>query len=59
MGGYAFSLFPIGSVPALDDEPQFSCVQSLEAQMQEFAPLGEWSKTLFENLIDQENQAYS
>jgi hypothetical protein len=59
MGGYALSLLSVGDVLRLDDEPQFACIQSLEAEMQEIAPLEEWSQELFENIIDQQKQAYS
>jgi hypothetical protein len=58
MGGYALSIVRIGGVLMLDDEPQFESLRSLEAEMQEIAPLAQWSKTLFERLIGQ-NQAYS
>jgi hypothetical protein len=53
MGGYSLSLVRIGDVLTLDDEPEFESVQSLEAEMQEIAPLAQWSQTLFERLIEQ------
>jgi hypothetical protein len=50
MGGYALCLRSLGSVPFLEDEPDFTCVQALEAEMQEIAPLAEWSESLFDQL---------
>jgi hypothetical protein len=53
MGGYALSICYVGAVPILDDEPQFVCIQSLEAEIQALAPLSEWSETLFDHLSKQ------
>jgi hypothetical protein len=50
MGGYALCLRSLGSQPFLEDEPDFGCVEMLEAEMQAIAPLDEWSEILFVQL---------
>jgi hypothetical protein len=51
MGGYALCLRALDSGPFLEVEPDFSNLQSLEAEMKAIAPLEQWSESLFDQLI--------
>jgi hypothetical protein len=54
-GGYALTLTFAGGQPIFEDEAEFACLQSLQAEMQRIAPLEHWCDKLFDALMAQSN----
>ena len=51
MGGYALCLRNTGSLPMLEDEPDFEKLEELECEMQKIADLTQWSEEMFRCLM--------
>jgi hypothetical protein len=51
MGGYALYINYAGIQPVLEDEPEFARLEELESVMREIAPLSQWTRNFFDNLM--------